>query len=78
MSRGGLSTRCYTKINLTNMADHQGAHAWLLKIYQFLKDVLDYLSDSELLAIIDNTCMSVNQGRPDGRDGESQIVLFNQ
>ena len=47
----GLSTNDTLRQNSAKIADCQGAQARLLKIYQPLKDVLDYLSDSELLDI---------------------------
>ena len=53
------------------MTDRQGAQARLLKIYQPLKEVLNYLSDSELLDIMDHTYKSVTCDRHSRRAGES-------
>ncbi|MPC58820.1 hypothetical protein E2C01_052830 [Portunus trituberculatus] len=52
------------------MADRLGDQAHLLKIYQPLKDVLDDLSDSEVLYIIDYSCRSPICDRLGGSVGE--------
>ena len=48
-------SRVTVKTNLTKMVDCQVAHAYLLKIHQPCKDVLDDPSDSKLLDMIDYT-----------------------
>ena len=66
-----ICTGCYAKTNLTKISDRQGPQTRLLKIYQPLRDVLDDMSNLELLDIIHYTCRSVTCDKLAGRAGES-------